>query len=743
MLKKLIWNDVRQNKLMSAATVFFMAVSAALLILTALLLTNLLGTIDALMDKAGVPDVMQMHAGEIDEGELLRFARSCQEVQDYQLCRFLNLDNSRLVLGGHPMAGSTQDNGLSVQSERFDFMLGLDGELPEVLPGEVYVPVCYREKYDLSVGDEMTVDSQPLRIAGFIRDAQMNAMMASSKRFLVNPTDYERLKEQGREEYLIEFLLQDGADPGAFQTAYANMGLPMGGPSITRPLIRMVNALSDGTVIFVIFMVSVIVLLVSMLCIHFILSIQMERDRKEVGLLKALGVDRRGIRRLYFTKYLLFSACGGLLGLAAAIVVQAPMGKQLRELYGVAKRGVPMAVIPFLAALLTEGVILLSIWRSLRKTDQLSVLEALFQSHQKGNGKQRVLIGAVMAACTFLVLVPVNLYHTLADPSFVTYMGIGNSEIRMDVRQSNHINEMTGRIADALARDAQVETYALLQSGSYPAILPDKSEVNLIVEAGDHLTFPVSYSQGAAPASAGEIALSDLNAQELGLSVGDPLRLAIDGVETPYTVCGIYSDITNGGKTAKISSIKTKTPVIWSILYVSLADSADKDAWMERYREMGADVVNIADYVQDTYAQTLAQLQLASRVITGIAVLVIAVVLSLFLRLMTEQDRYAISLQKALGFTSGECGRTYFAGGMVPAVMGTIVGLLSGCLCGETLCGKVLKSLGADGFRFVIRPEVALAGIPTVVLGTAALAVLGGILGIKQIKAYECCMGKE
>ena len=28
MLKKLIWNDVKQNKLMSTATVFFMAISA-------------------------------------------------------------------------------------------------------------------------------------------------------------------------------------------------------------------------------------------------------------------------------------------------------------------------------------------------------------------------------------------------------------------------------------------------------------------------------------------------------------------------------------------------------------------------------------------------------------------------------------------------------------------------------------------------------------------------------------------
>lgn len=43
MLKKLIWNDVKQNKLMSAATVFFMAISAALLALTVLLCSNLLG----------------------------------------------------------------------------------------------------------------------------------------------------------------------------------------------------------------------------------------------------------------------------------------------------------------------------------------------------------------------------------------------------------------------------------------------------------------------------------------------------------------------------------------------------------------------------------------------------------------------------------------------------------------------------------------------------------------------------
>lgn len=150
MLKKLILNDVRQNRLLSAATVFFMTISAALLILTALLFTELVGTIDNLMDKASVPYLMQMHAGEADEAQLSRFAESRPKVREWQLCRFMNLDNSRLILGEHNMVDSTQDNGLSVQSEQFDFLLDMDGKLPVVSPGEVYVPICYRAKYNLT-----------------------------------------------------------------------------------------------------------------------------------------------------------------------------------------------------------------------------------------------------------------------------------------------------------------------------------------------------------------------------------------------------------------------------------------------------------------------------------------------------------------------------------------------------------------------------------------------------------------
>lgn len=265
MLKKLIWNDVRQNKLLSAATVFFMAVSAMMLALTALLFSSLLGSVNGLMEQAQAPDLVQMHTGTLDESQISQFAGERQEIGQWQICRFLNLDNSEVTLGGHSLLDSIQDNGLCTQSKRFDYLLDMDNDRPKVLPGQVYVPVCYRTRYELNIGDTMRIGSEKLTVAEFLRDAQMNSMMVSSKRFLVSEWDYERLKPCGEEEYLIEFLLKDGADTNTVSTAYTRRGLPANGPAIAKPLIRMMNALSDGTTIVVIFLAAVVVLLVALL----------------------------------------------------------------------------------------------------------------------------------------------------------------------------------------------------------------------------------------------------------------------------------------------------------------------------------------------------------------------------------------------------------------------------------------------------------------------------------------------
>ena len=123
--------------------------------------------------------------------------------------------------------------------------------------------------------------------------------------------------------------------------------------------------------------------------------------------------------------------------------------------------------------------------------------------------------------------------------------------------------------------------------------------------------------------------------------------------------------------------------------------------------------------------------------------LVAAVVVMLFMRLIVEKNRYTISLHKALGFTSKDIKQIYFAKGLLPVIAGTAAGLLVGNLLGERLCGMILRSFGADGFRFAISWEYILARIPAAILGAAVPALLAGIAEIKEIKAYECCNSRE
>lgn len=744
MIKQLIWNDIKQNKLLSGATVFFMTLSCLLFSLTALLFSSLLGAIDGLMDKAVVPDYMQMHTGAVEVSEISRFAESHTEIEDWQICQFLNLDNSQITLGGQSLVDSTQDNGLCVQGNRFDYLLDMENSLPEVLPGEVYVPVCYQIRYDLSVGDRMEIGNYGLRIAGFLRDAQMNSMMASSKRFLVNTADYEAIKAEGEEEYLIEFLLSDSIDTNMLSMEYAMEGLPANGPVITRPLIRMINALSDGTMIFVLFLLSIVTLLIAMLCIRFILSLQMERSRKEVGMLKALGIKNTEIGRLYFMKYVFFSGCGALIGLLTACLLKEPLTKQLQELYGVSGTGFQSTAPAVLAMLLTEGIILLSVWRFLHRMNKLSALEALFSAKEmRTESGQYVIIGLVTAACTLLVIIPQNLYSTVSDPGFVTYMGIGNGEIRLDVRQSERLDAETEQIRSALDQDMEVEQYVVLRTSSCPAVLADGKTINLMVETGDHNIFPVSCAEGTLPQDQTEIALSVINAEELGLTIGDTLWLIPEEQRIEYTVCGIYSDITNGGKTAKVYHADMHRPLAWSVLYVSLKESVDKEQWMKQYRKMGADVTDIADYVKDTYGETLERLRLASGVSIISSMLVVGVVVMLFMRLIVEKNRYTVSLQKALGFTGREIKWNYFRKGFFPVIAGIVCGLFAGNLFGESLCGIILKSFGAEGFRFIVAWGRILTGIPAAVLVPAVLALFAGSAEIRQVKAYECCAGRE
>ncbi|MDO4488433.1 MAG: ABC transporter permease, partial [Eubacteriales bacterium] len=669
-------------------------------------------------------------------------------VEDWQVLGFLNLDNNELYLGGRSLSGNTQDNGLCTESEGFDYLIGMNDEKLDIQNGEVYVPVCYRSMYDLKSGDIMKIGDEELKIAGFIRDSQMNSMMASSKRFLVSNYDYERLKPKGSEEYLIEFSLIENADTDLFAADYNKAGLPSNGPAITKSLILLMNALSDGIMIFVIFLAGIAMTLVSLLCIGFITSLGVEHDRSEAGMLKAIGIGRKEIRHIYISKYVLFSAVGGGTGLIIAMFLSTYLGKSLKELYGSSGNAVLVLFVSVAACVMTELIILGYIRGILKKNEKMTVREAMGKSAdagKKSNAGRVIIIGLVTAVCVMLALIPENLHTTLSSPDFVTYMGIGRADIRMDVRQRADIDAATEELLGLLEKDKSVDKYVVLKTISCPALTIEGETINLLLEIGNHSVFPVSYTDGREPVNDGEIALSVLQAKDLGLGIGEKIILGAKGGQLEATVCGLYSDITNGGKTAKMSML-TKLPgeygSMWSILYVTLKEASLKDEWISAYKSSGAEVVDIKAYVNATYGPTIESVGRVRSISIIMALVIVFVVVNLFVRLIVEKNRKRISLSKALGFRSTGIRKEYMIRSCIPVVAGVLTGSVMAFLFGEGICGTLLQSLGAGGFRFVIRP-VNIAVILILLLITGYFAIASGTKEIKNIKAFECCRGEE
>lgn len=230
---------------------------------------------------------------------------------------------------------------------------------------------------------------------------------------------------------------------------------------------------------------------------------------------------------------------------------------------------------------------------------------------------------------------------------------------------------------------------------------------------------------------------------EYGVREGDAVWIGTRESEV-FTVCGIYSDITNGGKTAKAAFREESASAMWSILYVKLTEDTVRKDWIADCQErcaaegIAVKIADIAEYVQATYGQTLSQVALAAQVALGIAAAVIALVTFLFLRLGIEQDRSGIALRKALGFTNSEVGESYIRRAFIAALAGLLAGIPAGNICGEGVCGMLLKSFGADSFRFVTDRMRLLFTVPAVSMVAVLGAVVLAVGRIREVDTYEC-----
>lgn len=769
MNRKIIQRDIAGNKAVSFLTVLFITAAAMLLSLAGILVTNLFGSIDRLMTDAKTPHFMQMHTGDVDFEELEAFAAGNSAVEDFQVLEFLNVGGEKIRLGENSLALSVQDNGFSVQSSRFDFLLDENNRPAQPKDGELWVPVCYNRDHTVQAGDKAVINGKTFVVTGFVRDSQMNSTLASSKRFVVSAGDYAQLKEGGSVEYLIEFRLKDLSDLSEFESAYSASQMPANGPTLSWPLFRMISAVSDGIMIAVILLVSVIVILIALLCIRFTLLAKIEDDYREIGVMKAVGIRVSDIQSIYLAVYAVLAAAGCIMGFLLSLALRGPLQESIRANLGESGNDGLSFLLGMAGTLLLFFFILFFIRRILKRFRRISPVQAIRQGSEQENVRGRkslrlsknrwlsanlflavkdiaarkrlylTMLFVIILAC-FIMVVPQNLYHTISDSSFVTYLGVGRCDLRMDIQQTEELEEKAGSVGEFLERDSAVETYAVFVTELFDQEQEDGTTEQIKVELGNHGAFPLQYVDGRLPSRDSDIALSVLYAEEMDKKVGDKMILLTDKGEKQLTVCGIYSDITNGGKTAKAAFQPGTREAAWSTVCVNLKQPGVLAEKTEEYSRKFpyAKVSGMEDYVAQTFGQTLRAVRTASVGAGFVAVVVTLLVILLFMKLLTAKDQYSIAVLKSVGFTGSDISRQYIWRSVLVVILGILLGSVLAGTLGERIAGAAISSLGAAAFQFTEDPLSSFVLSPVVLLFTALAATIAG-----TAKAGNLCISQS
>ncbi len=767
MYARMIARDFSRNRGTTVVLVVLMMLSVMLATGSAGTLVRLAGASSHLMSQAKAPHVAQLHAGAFDAERVKRWVAGQPEVAHHQAMLMLGIDGANLFFDGEPQTTNIQQNSLVVPNRERDLLLDMDNQpITQVDPGMIVLPVIYEVETGLEVGDPVRITAadgfaKEFTIAAFARDSIMNPAVTSSKRLAVSPLDMDEVRAHtGDVEHLVEFWLRDpGTQTARFERAYQDSDMPQAGQMVDSATFRTLTMIGDGLVAAVVVLVAFLLLVVGLLCLRFSFTTAAEQDYRELGVLKAIGVASRDVKRIYLVKYALLATVTSALGLLGGWALAPLLSRNITRYMG-STAGVASWVIPLLVAALMFAVLLLFVLVLLRQFNRISAVTALRagatgrQSKAAGVRLHRsrmpvnfrlgtmdvvsrwptyLLLFFVFAVSAFITIVPISSAATTRAPGFINYMGIGPVDLRLDLRHTDADSRTQfSEIVQRLRQDRDVASIAPMVTTRHDTVDKDGNATSLYVENGDHTRLPLTYVQGRAPRTTSEIALSLLALNQAGREVGQVLPVQVGGQIRDLTIIGSYQDVTNGGKTAKAMLSTDEEEVMWYTIGATLVSGVDATAKAEEFtgRFAPAKVADIDQWRLQTLGPVADQLMLTAVVSAVVAIALAALMTALFTRMLVARDAGQIAVQRAIGADDAGLRTQYITRMLLILVLGVIAGTVVANTLGEGVFNLMFEAVfggfenlgqGTSRLDFEVNPLLVYVALP-VALAAAVTA---------------------
>ncbi|KMS78648.1 membrane protein [Streptomyces leeuwenhoekii] len=276
-------------------------------------------------------------------------------------------------------------------------------------PGQAVLDEVTADRADVRIGDTLTViappGSFPVEVVGIAAFTAANP--GTALLFLDTPVAQERLLGDARAATGISVDAAEGVDAGPLKRRVADAL----GPDAYTYRTAAEQAESDvqrlGGFLDVLKWVMLgfagVAVLVGVFLIVNTFSMLIAQRTRELGLLRALGADRRQVRRSVLTEALLLGVTGATLGLAAGVGLAAGLIRVMNAI-GMHIRSTDMVIgwaTPVAGYAVGIGVTFVAAYLPARRAAAVSPMAAIAETEAAGTGRPlrtRARVGAVVGA---------------------------------------------------------------------------------------------------------------------------------------------------------------------------------------------------------------------------------------------------------------------------------------------------------------------------------------------------------
>lgn len=767
MLKRMLKKDLMHRKSVNLILFLFITIATVFLASSVNNILVVSSSVDYYMDYANIPDVNLVAVNSGEKEKIMKWIETeAPGVKDYGYQEMLSVEQKNL----HRENGkkfNAEGLSLFLSEESSDYCKGFDpnGGALHLQDDEIGMPAFLMDKNDLKVGDKVRISlngrDKTFTLKTVVKDAAFGNDMVSMSRIFMNSDMYREFKKAGSEQtYALYFI--NVSSISEFTEAQNLQSFPSVLNTVSRSMYSMIYSF-DLILAALLILVGICMILIALLVLRFTLLFTMEEEYREIGIMKAIGLRDKAIRRLYLVKYTFLVSSGAFLGLLISVPISRIMVAGVSVNMIMEDSGVNFFV-NILCTLLIIFLVMLFCMNCTRKLSRITAISAIRGGHSgesfaKASAlylfkqkylrvpaylgindmlthlKRYALLLVTFCISFVLITIPLNTINTMQSSEMA-------SKFTVNTDSAVYIKKIEGKQDSAYRNSAQLKKgmqrveremkekgydAELTASSIYflPFHAPGKKGNTKIMslQIQGRNTEYLDYLEGSAPVLENEIAFSRLILEDNNWHIGDRIEADLNGETYKFIITGSYADYMQLGSSARLNAKLDLSKVdmfeYWNVNVDMKTDKSQtelKDTLQKQFPDYEwYTAQEIVDRNIGGIQESLSELLIP---MTAMLCAVIMLITLLMEKLFIVREKGEIAMMKSIGFRNSSIRSWQVIRMILVALVSMLAAVPLSMLSNRFMLEPIFAIMGADVHIqidpvqvYLIYPGVLLLGI--------------------------------